>query len=209
MSKEQKRSGAEKERNERLVREKKDSKVVEKRWNDGRVFDLEDFHYLPKEITRLTVGCETCNATEVNKELNTYYKSIKSAPNTWNNSLFDVSVFQELESITIEDSCLRKINGFTVSGLKKLKKLSVGSNCCCICETTPTTARAVTLRISDCGCLESIVIGPKSFSDWGRLYIGSEDEKGWLWLDLAQLTELKMGAECFNRCYDAVFESNE
>lgn len=53
------------------------------------------------------------------------------------------------------------------------------------------------------------MIGPKSFSDWGRLYIGSEDEKGWLWLDLPQLTELKMGAECFNRCYDAVFESNE
>ena len=137
---------------------------------------MADFSFLPKTITRLTVNITEEDDAQ-HRERMQYYRGFQYLSNSWNNDSFNPSAFQELESIVLEDNCLRKVNGFTVSGLRKLKKLSVGSNCCCICETTPTTARAVTLKISDCGCLESIVIGPKSFSDWGRLYIGSEDEK--------------------------------
>lgn len=217
----------EKEAEEKRKREEEEQNKQAKiraRWDSGTVAFVADFSFLPRPISHLKVNItEEDDARQRERMLyyanvqkkdsrNTirnYYQIQQIVTNSWNNDSFNPSVFQELESISIEDNCLRRINGFTVSDLRKLKKLSVGSNCCCICETTPTTARAVTLRISDCGCLESIVIGPKSFSDWGRLYIGSEDEKGWLWLDLPQLTELKMGAECFNRCYDAVFESNE
>ena len=201
----------EKEAEEKRKREEEEQNKQAKiraRWDSGTVAFVADFSFLPRSISHLKVNItEEDDARQRERML--YYRSFQYFINSWNNDSFNPSLFQELESISIEDNCLRRINGFTVSGLRKLKKLSVGSNCCCICETTPTTARAVMLRISDCGCLESIVIGPKSFSDWGRLYIGSEDEKGWLWLDLPQLTELKMGAECFNRCYDAVFESNK
>ena len=163
-------------RREREEEEQKKQAQIRARWDSGTVAFVTDFSFLPRLITHLMVDiAEEDDARQ--RERMQYYRTFQSFTNSWNNDSFNPSIFQELESISIEDNCLRKINGFTVSGLRKLKKLSVGSNCCCICETTPTTARAVALIISDCGCLESIVIGPKSFSDWGRLYIGSEDEK--------------------------------
>ena len=84
--------------------------------------------------------------------------------------LFDLSSFVALESMDIGDNSFSYVESFTIEGLKRLRRLKIGSN-----SFTQVKGNSLqfsfyltkSFHILNCESLESVIIGPFSFFDFG------------------------------------------
>ena len=82
-------------------------------------------------------------------------------------TIFDFSRFSIVESIEIGDDCFGSVQTFKIDGLNRLKTIKIGNNSFTQEEDDDGNDVSKSFHILNCESLESIQIGPKSFSDFG------------------------------------------
>lgn len=83
---------------------------------------------------------------------------------------FDLSRFVALESVDIGNNSFSYVENFTIDGLKRLRKLKIGSNSFTQVKGNPkhfSFYEAKSFHVTNCESLKSIEIGPFSFFDFG------------------------------------------
>ena len=82
-------------------------------------------------------------------------------------TIFDFSRFSIVESIEIGDDCFGSVQTFKIDGLNRLKTIKIGKNSFTQEKNDWGDDESKSFHILNCESLESIQIGPKSFSDFG------------------------------------------
>ena len=80
---------------------------------------------------------------------------------------WDVSLFENLESIEIGNDCFGSVQTFKIDGLNQLKSLKIGMNSFSDKNNSIGDNESKSFHILNCESLESIEIGEFSFSDFG------------------------------------------
>ena len=140
------------------------------RFGSGKVFDLSG--KLVKECMWYNgIESDTDVAYEGNgsKPMNIGMKQLKLSDNCvlvdW-----DVSWFYNLESIEIGNDCFKSVHTFKIDGLNRLKTIKIGCNSFTF-EKNGESKGWKSFHILNCESLESIHIGPNSFSDFGGQFV--------------------------------------
>ena len=97
------------------------------------------------QVTDLTISSNCCN------DLNA----------------LDLNRFKWLRSIEIGDDCFASVKTFKIDGLNRLKTIKIGYNSFTQKKNRDGDDKSKSFHILNCESLESIQIGPKSFSDFG------------------------------------------
>ena len=82
-------------------------------------------------------------------------------------TIFDFSRFIIVESIEIGNDCFGSVKTFQIDGLNRLKTIKIGNNSFTQKKYSYGYDESKSFHILNCESLESIQIGPKSFSDYG------------------------------------------
>ena len=140
----------------------------------------------------------TCSYLNNLKE---YYTSLSIPTNVCNSNLltiFDLSAFVLLQSISIGDSNFMYVNEFIINNLFDLKSITIGQNSFTTTRGSYGDNPSRSFHILNCDQLESISIGAYSFSD----YSGEFELR-----NLPKLTTIKIGeianSYSFNFCYSS------
>ena len=72
-----------------------------------------------------------------------------------------------LRSIEIGDDCFGSVKSFKIDGLNRLKTIKIGKNSFTKSKNDARNDESKSFHILNCESLESIQIGPYSFSDFG------------------------------------------
>ena len=72
-----------------------------------------------------------------------------------------------VESIEIGNDCFGSVQTFQIDGLHRLKKIKIGKNSFTQKKNSDGNDKSKSFHILNCESLETIVIGEKSFSDFG------------------------------------------
>ena len=126
----------------------------------------------------------TCSYLNNLKE---YYTSLSIPTNVCNSNLltiFDLSAFVLLQSISIGDSNFMYVNEFIINNLFDLKSITIGQNSFTTTRGSYGDNPSRSFHILNCDQLESISIGAYSFSD----YSGEFELR-----NLPKLTTIKIG----------------
>ena len=99
-------------------------------------------------------------------------------------TIFDFSRFTQVESIEIGNDCFGSMQSFQIDGLDRLKCLKIGNNSFTQNKNSFGDDESKSFHILNCESLESIQIGPFSFSD----YAGEFELK-----NLPQLQSIQIG----------------
>ena len=97
------------------------------------------------EVTDLTISSNCCN------DLNA----------------LDLNRFKWLRSIEIGNECFGSVKTFKIDGLNRLKTIKIGNNSFTQKKNSYGNDKSKSFHILNCESLESIQIGPWSFSDFG------------------------------------------
>ena len=122
--------------------------VNECEWVNGIESDIEDYEGDGSEP--LNIGMKHLKLTD------------KCVLDDW-----DVSWFLNLESIEIGNDCFGSVKTFQMDGLNRLKTIKIGKNSFTQEKNRDGDDKSKSFHILNCESLESIQIGPKSFSDFG------------------------------------------
>ena len=112
-------------------------------------------------------------------------------------TIFDFSRFTQVESIEIGNDCFGSMQSFQIDGLDRLKCLKIGNNSFTQNKNSFGDDESKSFHILNCESLESIQIGPFSFSD----YAGEFELK-----NLPQLQSIQIGtigSESYNFYYSS------
>ena len=112
-------------------------------------------------------------------------------------TIFDFSRFSIVESIEIGNDCFESVQTFQVDGLNRLKTIKIGNNSFRQKKYDDGNDESKSFHILNCESLESIQIGPKSFSDFG----GEFELK-----NLPQLQSIQIGtigSSSYNFCHSS------
>ena len=82
-------------------------------------------------------------------------------------SMWDISLFYNLESIEIGDSCYESVQTFKIDGLNRLKSLTIGKNSFTQEKNGYRNNKSKSFHILNCDALEQIEMGQYSMSDFG------------------------------------------
>ena len=104
-------------------------------------------------------------------------------------TVFDFSRFIQIESIEIGNNCFGSVKTFKIEGLNRLKTIKIGNNSFTQKKNSWEDDKSKSFHILNCESLESIQIGPKSFSDFG----GEFELK-----NLPQLQSIQIGSNNFH-----------
>ena len=85
-------------------------------------------------------------------------------------TVFNFSRFTLLEELEIGNDCFMYVNSFMIDGLNHLKSLEIGMNSFTKKKNSYGNDESRFFQVSNCIKLESIEIGPFSFSDYGGLF---------------------------------------
>ena len=130
-----------------------------------KLYHLDDVQSMNSSITSIVLPDWTCN--------DLYY------------TIFDFSRFTLLESIEIGDDCFGSVKTFKIDGLNRLKTIKIGKNSFTQYKNGYVgDDESKSFHILNCESLESIQIGPFSFSD----YAGEFELK-----NLPQLQSIQIG----------------
>ena len=80
---------------------------------------------------------------------------------------FNLNQFEWLQSLGICGECFCSVQTFKIDGLNHLKTIKIGKNSFTQMKNTYGDDESKSFHILNCESLESIQIGPKSFSDYG------------------------------------------
>ena len=126
-------------------------------------YELQSFD---ASITSITIPSYSCN------DNNSY-------------SIFNFSRFSLLESIEIRNDSFFSVSTFQIDGLNRLKTIKIGNNSFTQKKNDDGNDESKSFHILNCESLESIQIGPYSFSD----YAGEFELK-----NLSQLQSIQIGS---------------
>ena len=129
-----------------------------------KLYHLDDVQSMNSSITSIVLPDWTCNDVD--------YRA------------FDFSRFTQVESIEIGNDCFGSMQSFQIDGLDRLKCLKIGNNSFTQNKNSFGDDESKSFHILNCESLESIQIGPFSFSD----YAGEFELK-----NLPQLQSIQIG----------------
>ena len=112
------------------------------------------------------------------------------------NSL-NLNEYRYLKSIEIGDECFKNVDLFSIDGLNELKSLKIGINSFTKYKDSYAYNEFRSFSFLNCDKLETIEIGPYSFSDYGG---------GFELKNLPKLSTIKIGeigSGSFNLCYSS------
>ena len=121
--------------------------VNECEWVNGIESDIEDYAGDGSEL--LNMGMKQLKLTD------------KCTLRHW-----DASWFYNLESIEIGNKCFASVQTFKIEGLNRLKTIKIGNNSFSQYEEYYGSDESKSFHILNCGSLESIQIGERSFNDF-------------------------------------------
>ena len=129
-----------------------------------KLYHLDDVQSMNSSITSIVLPDWTCNDVDY--------------------TIFDFSRFTQVESIEIGNDCFGSMQSFQIDGLDRLKCLKIGNNSFTQNKNSFGDDESKSFHILNCESLESIQIGPFSFSD----YAGEFELK-----NLPQLQSIQIG----------------
>ena len=129
-----------------------------------KLYHLHDVQSMNSSITSIVLPDWTCNDVDY--------------------TIFDFSRFTQVESIEIGNDCFGSMQSFQIDGLDRLKCLKIGNNSFTQNKNSFGDDESKSFHILNCESLESIQIGPFSFSD----YAGEFELK-----NLPQLQSIQIG----------------
>ena len=97
----------------------------------------------------------------------------------------DLTAFQNLQTLCIEERCFLFVEKVRILGLQHLKSIDIGKFCFIV---TYARVENSVLSIKDCQSLDSIRIGGSSFCGYSSLEMESESELGSWSIDLPSLS---------------------
>ena len=116
----------------------------------------------------------------------------------------DLNQFQWLRSIEIGDNCFESVQTFEIDGLNRLKTIKIGNNSFTQKRNSDGNDELKSFHILNCESLESIQIGPYSFSD----FAGEFELKNLPQLQSIQIGTIGIGSHNF-RCSSFVIRGIE